>query len=800
MKLVPNEHPTIPSDGPIAIIGEAPGKDEAQVGRPFVGASGNLLSGLLNSAGILRSKCYVGHVCQVTPPDGRIERFSWDGWQIQEGLKQLRADLRELKPNLILLLGHYAAKAAGDVRAIDSIRGSIFQCMDTTSPFYTYKCIATYNPTFVIRSYDKMPLMRFDIERAKEQAEFPDLRLRPRICDVDLLPDQICDKLYSWPEGQPGAYDLEGGAKPQFNGISCCSIASSPEYAFAIDWKNIPDNRKADVYDALRWWLANPKIPKVCQQFMKETFCEAWEHKIPIANIYWDTMLGWWEMYPELPKGLATQASLLTDLPYYKAERKVNDNRTHLLYCCKDTLATFECYEKQRDIFINDLDAGRHFRFNMDLLPQLAYIQLKGFKYDVEGASAMLSELSVEMDELQTRLDVLNGEPINVASPKQMTTTLYKRHGFEPQYQREGGKRTNKLTADTLALLTLYKKYESDFVYDCLRWRHLEGIRKQLAELPDHDNRMRATYNPVGTDTGRFTCYKCDTGKGYNLQTVTKRLRPLFQADSGYYMFQVDLSGADGWTVAAHSTRLGDTRLMDDYLAGVKPAKVICAMHLTGDQGLARLPSEELLDIINNIDIPSWLYNAAKAVQHGSNYGMGKITMSQNILRQSWKHSGSPIYLAPKDCIALQDLYFKRYNGVKKWQSWVKLQLEQHGGLLCASGHYRTFFGRRSDNATYQSALSHEPQANTTYATSLAAHRLWYDPENRRSNGSLIIEPLHQVHDALVGQFPIDTEQWAVDKLKSYFDNEITIADLQLKIPYEGEYGLYWGDNSIGTI
>ena len=77
---------------------------------------------------------------------------------------------------------------------------------------------------------------------------------------------------------------------------------------------------------------------------------------------------------------------------------------------------------------------------------------------------------------------------------------------------------------------------------------------------------------------------------------------------------------------------------------------------------------------------------------------------------------------------------------------------------------------------------------------------LVYDPENRDERGRYIIEPLHQVHDAVIGQFPIDKLDWATAKLKTYFNNPMTIAGKTLVIPYEGEYGSYWGDNSGGSL
>ena len=60
-RLVPNEHPDHrrwPSITGIAIIGEAPGEDEENYRRPFVGASGQFLTNIMrNEAGINRQAC-----------------------------------------------------------------------------------------------------------------------------------------------------------------------------------------------------------------------------------------------------------------------------------------------------------------------------------------------------------------------------------------------------------------------------------------------------------------------------------------------------------------------------------------------------------------------------------------------------------------------------------------------------------------------------------------------------------------------------------------------------------------------
>jgi hypothetical protein len=142
---------------------------------------------------------------------------------------------------------------------------------------------------------------------------------------------------------------------------------------------------------------------------------------------------------------------------------------------------------------------------------------------------------------------------------------------------------------------------------------------------------------------------------------------------------------------------------------------------------------------------------------------------------------------------------------LKLWHNATEKALAFSPTLTSASGNKRRFYGRPTD--ILGKALSQEPQNNTTYATNLAALKLWNDPENRVSDRMVgdrkipfIIEPLHQVHDALLGQFPIERAAWAVGKINEWFDNPIEIAGQRITIPFEGAYGPSWGQLDKGKI
>lgn len=58
-------------DAKIMFVGEAPGRNEAKTGRPFVGAAGKILDELLASVDIPRSDVYITNIVKDRPPFNR---------------------------------------------------------------------------------------------------------------------------------------------------------------------------------------------------------------------------------------------------------------------------------------------------------------------------------------------------------------------------------------------------------------------------------------------------------------------------------------------------------------------------------------------------------------------------------------------------------------------------------------------------------------------------------------------------------------------------------------------------------
>ena len=105
----------------IMFIGEAPGRDEDRMGKPFVGRAGKLLDKMLASIGLDRaSNAYITNVLNWRPPDNRDPSPE----EAATCLPFLRRHIELVAPEIIILLGAVAARhVLGKTDGIMRLRG-----------------------------------------------------------------------------------------------------------------------------------------------------------------------------------------------------------------------------------------------------------------------------------------------------------------------------------------------------------------------------------------------------------------------------------------------------------------------------------------------------------------------------------------------------------------------------------------------------------------------------------------------------------------------------------------------------
>ena len=778
--------------------------------KPFVGKAGKFLSSLLLEVGIKLTDCYIGHVCQHKPSSGKVADFLWTGSEIQLGLSQLKQDLVQFQPNLILLLGPLPLRAARGSKqvkkktvppSIDLWRGSLFICDKEASPFFGFKCLPTYHPFSLFRSWDNVPITRFDLAKAKRHGGYKELPPTGLILDTTPNYETILSRLALIKKHRIKiSVDIEG----YVNAMSCLSISPTEKEAFIIPFTTMQGasywnlEQESNLWGAIADVFEDPEIPKVLQNGMYDRFVLAYSYKLLVRNMQDDTLIKNWEIYSEFEKSLAFLTSIWTDHSYYKDMGNSEDLTTFWQYCCMDSAITNEISNKQSRVLDRIPQSNNHYHFNMSLSDPFLYIELKGMRLDVVKKSKKISDLKSQAwfdNDTETSggteqliFEQGVGHQLNVNSSKEMCNFLYEDLKLPPIYRKrpDGGR---SLTADYEALLTLGLEHKNPLLVQAIKVRRIlkkcSGIEGVTAEP---NGRVLSSINVVGSKTGRTSSSKAPTGKGTNLQTIPKDDRDMFIADFGHDFGQCDLEGADSWTVAAQCARLGDPTMLDDLLAGLKPAKILLAMWLRGSS-VNSLSRPEIKTLLKQIADPA-KYFICKGGSHGTNYRMGAKHLAEHIFFQT----DGEIHITELEAKTLQQLYLLRYKGVKLWHAWIERELKTKGYIISASGSRRLFFGRKDASDTIGDACSTEPQHNTTYVTNLAMQKLWSSPSNRDSQGNLLIWPCHQVHDAICMQWKTGYRDQARLAIREFFNNPITIAGIRLTIPFEGNFGPSWGE------
>lgn len=110
------------SNAKIMFVGEAPGRQESQTGRPFIGRSGKYLTRLIESTGLSRKDVYITSPVKYFPvkPDGHSGRAPTDQ-EITHGKTHFDKQVEIVNPKLIVLLGKVAAYALLGKSVTDSV-------------------------------------------------------------------------------------------------------------------------------------------------------------------------------------------------------------------------------------------------------------------------------------------------------------------------------------------------------------------------------------------------------------------------------------------------------------------------------------------------------------------------------------------------------------------------------------------------------------------------------------------------------------------------------------------------------
>lgn len=144
-------------DADIVFVGEAPGRNEAITGRPFIGRSGKLLRSFITSTGLAEKYVFITSPVKIYPG---MRTPTKD--ELLHGRKHLMDQLAVIQPKMLVLLGNSSLFTLATYSIpVSKHHGTIMELGG-------YRCFVTYHPSAAIRFKKNKLLMEADFQTLQQ--------------------------------------------------------------------------------------------------------------------------------------------------------------------------------------------------------------------------------------------------------------------------------------------------------------------------------------------------------------------------------------------------------------------------------------------------------------------------------------------------------------------------------------------------------------------------------------------------------------------------------------------------------
>lgn len=821
---------TGPIPAKIMVVAEAPGAKEEQKGIPLVGASGEEFDRILHDAGLTRTECFLTNVSKYRPFNNEIQRLFVDGYtksgkgrgtmrvpgpEIRAGLLELHAEIRAVKPNVIVAFGNTALWALQNwpsaKSGIASWRGSELQLashLPTIDEPLNHQAVVvpTYHPAYVLRDWAARPLVVHDLRaRVKKYIESPILRT-PNYCFIirPTFPQvmEILDELQRRVEEKPTRLSLD--IETSHAHIACIGIAWDRFSALCIPLMCIEDRHgywrpeeEVAIILKLQDLLTHPNCQGLGQNFLYDAQHFA-KHFGFVPRIRDDTMFQQHVAYAGMPKGLDFLSSMYAEFhQYWKDEGKefgktktAAEQEVKWRYNCKDAVITFEISEVL-DGVLDKLKLRAHYQFQMELWHHVLTMMLRGVDIDKATRGKLAEELINEIMKRQQEINFIVGHEMNPNSHPQMHAFLYEDLALPKQFsKKKNADGTRSVTADKTALKALAVKEPllRPLLSRISEYRSLNNSLGVIQMRLGPDGRARCYFNPTGAETYRWSSSEDAFGSGTNYQNLSRGLedetpeadeliqyelpnvRRLFKPDSGYTIGEADQTGADAQVVAWDA---GAETLKEIFRRGLKlhveNGKLMYGSHMMGPDG-KREP----------------YYTRVKSGGHASNYGAKPEALVK------------ALGITRHEAERFQKRWFEIHPAILEWHERTDRELQITRQIRNKFGFRRFYFDRVED--LLPEALAWKPQSTVAVVSNIGltnVHGSFTMPELmfdhlldcnilmiRTELQRLGFQMLLQVHDSIVFQYPTRAEAVILPLLR---------RALTVTIPYDDPLVIPWG-------
>lgn len=706
----------------LVLVGEAPGRREDEVGRPFVGPSGARLEYWWREVGLSREDFYITNVYPYRPPGNDLKKVP--KVEVERWIDDLHNRLAELHdPWLIVPTGDTALRALVGKSGILKHRGSIYAYTDRQGR--KTKVIPTIHPAATFREPSLIPRCRHDWRRIAEDSRFRDLRLPQREHFIEPTLDDIrafveacrqdasvlaldIEVLRSVRQVEVGRYK---NGKPKLKKvmgesyIGCIGFAYEPDFSLTIPTTTaywgvaLPE-----VMELIRELVEGP-WPKVTQngQFDFWWIKTAWGF-FP-TNWEWDTLAMHHCLEPTEPHSMAYMQSIYTRQPYHKSEDSKSPDEVMRFAKNTEALWTYNgidvCVTLELAYVLSEklAEAGlmefyqNHYR---RLFEPMLDMMLGGIRVDTDLRARMRQALEEECASIRQRLEAIAGYPLH--GEVDLSHTKVKKFLYEtlklPPVKKRG---EDRVTSDEVALRKLRLKYAEkagpaiDLILEHRRKAKLAEFYD--ADAVDPDGYIRSTYK-FGTETGRLSSAKAPHRRGANLFNIDREAREQFMPDPGHIFIELDASQAE--------SRIVNLLTRDPDLVRIaKSSPWEFDQHRFNASIIFAKPESEITKEQRTI---------AKAAVHGSNYGLAEKRLSEMLLMAGYIKT-------PEECEAMMEAYLKRFPAIREvYQKQTRLLMIRDRRLTNSFGRTLRFDNEKMDDEAFRRGFAFLPQCLTDKA------------------------------------------------------------------------------------
>lgn len=707
----------VPDDGPlsaeIAIIGEAPGREEHVWQVPFIGASGDELKRWWKTVGLKRADIYVTNLYPYWPGTanaaiGKIPRHTLERHAVL--LRERLGRLPRLK--IVVPLGNYALWALRGHQDISKWRGSILPFKIASREI---KCIPSLHPAATFRRRQTAELCISDWHKIADELRsdrpIPSPSNRSHVISPTL--SQLVDFAKRAERAPFLTIDIEtprGMENPTARRVLCIGFCIDPGESLVVPirrgyWRSRYPNAMAIVRQ-----LIESKTPKSMQFGFFDSFCLSKILHIDTQNWVYDTLALHHAISPIGEHSLAALASVDSREPYWKGEGKRPARGGFLpweqlyRYNGKDACVQTELTLRYAAELRQSKRWAFYLRHYKRLFTPIRRIMAHGVAFDQSMVKSERGRLLAEAAGHITKLNWTAGSPLTGKkgglSNKKLHEFFFEVLEVKPKINRKTGGSTLDEVAVKRIAQEATAEDDTTTVAACgqlLAFRKAEKTAQFLSPGRfDADGRLRSSYAPFA-ESGRMRSSENPFGTGSNGQNISEKVRHLVIPDEGCLFLGVDGAQAESRVVdMLCNTKRGRKRALLPPWEGVD-------IHTQRASKFFNKPPAEISKRPERY--------AAKRTVHGWNYGEEELKVWETLIKDDILDptTGAPYTIEQiRSWLAIVE---SEEQDIRSWQDRNVREIIARRTMMNPFGRVIHFKWDRFDGELYRRAHAFRPQS-----------------------------------------------------------------------------------------